>query len=118
MNKRLRNDLILLFSILLIGAVLFIFWYFNTKNQGKYAYIYHKEELILKLDLYKSQEVTVEGDISPMVIVVDYGKVYVKESGCENQICVHMGEKSMENETITCMPNQITIIIMWGDDSA
>ena len=53
-----------------------------------------------------------------MVIVVDYGKVYVKESGCENQICVHMGEKSMENETITCMPNQITIIIMWGDDSA
>lgn len=117
MNKRLRNDLILLLSLLLIGVTLFLFWNFNTKNQGKYAVVYHGEEVVAKLDLYKSQTITVEGDISKVVIVVNYGKVYVKESGCVNQICVHMGEKSLENESITCLPNRITIIIKCGDDN-
>ena len=118
MNKRLRNDLILLFSVLLIGIILFIFWSFNSKKQGKYAIIYHGEEIVAKLDLYKSQEITVSGDISDLVIVINYGEVYVKESGCQNQICVHMGKKSLENETITCMPNRITIIIKCGDIDA
>ena len=114
MNKRLRNDLILLASILLIGVILFIFWKINAKNHGKTAIVYHGEEIVLELDLYKNQEVTVDGDISKVVIVVNYGKVYVKESGCLNQICVHMGEKSLENETITCLPNRITIVIRDG----
>ena len=114
MNKRLRNDLILLFICLSVGVILFILWRTNYKRVGKTAVVYHGEEVVLELDLYKNQEVSVEGDISIVVIVVNYGKVYVKESGCENQICVHMGEKSLENETITCLPNRITIIIRDG----
>ena len=116
MNKRLKNDLFLILALLSICLIIFMVWVFNPKKEGKKALVYHNEELIMSIDLYKNQTVYVEGDVSSMTIVVNYGKIYVKESGCYNQICVHMGEKSMENETITCLPNHITIIIKAGDN--
>jgi hypothetical protein len=118
MKKRLRNDLILILFVLILGFGLFIGWYLNTRNKGKTAIVYHKDEVVAELDLYKNQTITVEGDISSVVIVVNYGKIWVKESGCPNHICIEMGKKSHENETITCLPNQIYIVIVGGDSNA
>ena len=117
MNKRLRNDFILLFGILFIAGVLFSFWFFSFKKEGKKAVVYHGENIILTLDLYKKQRVTVDGDISKVTLEVNYGNVSVIESGCPNQICVHTGEKSKEHDVITCLPNRITIVITGGDSN-
>ena len=117
MNKRLRNDCILLVGILFIVGVLFSFWFFSFKKEGKKAVVYHGENIILTLDLYKKQRVTVNGDISKVIIEVNYGNVSVVESGCPNQICVHTGEKSKEHDVITCLPNRITIVITGGDSN-
>ena len=117
MKKRLRNDLLLISFVLLLALGLFIGWYFNTKNKGKTVLVYHDDKIVATLDLYKKQTITVKGDISDVVIKTDYGYVWVYESGCNNQICVNMGKKSNENETITCLPNKIYITIVGGDYS-
>ena len=80
MNKRLRNDFILLFGILFIAGVLFSFWFFSFKKEGKKAVVYHGDNIILTLDLYKKQRVTVDGDISKVTLEVNYGNVSIVES--------------------------------------
>ena len=105
-----RNDIILIISILLISLILFFFFSFN-KAKGRIAYIYHNEEIIMRLDLNIDKEVKVTGDISDMIIIVNEGKIHVEYSGCSNQICVNEGEKEYENEVITCLPNHIIIKI-------
>lgn len=110
--KKFRNDLILILFVLILSLSLFLGWYFNSKNKGKTAVVYHGDTKVLELDLYKKRTVVVKGDISDVVIKVDYGSVYVSESGCENHICINMGKKSHANETITCLPNKIYIVIV------
>lgn len=105
-----RNDIILIASILLISLILFFIFVFN-KDKGKVAYIYHNDEVIMKLDLNNDQEVKVTGDVSDMIIIVNNGKIHVEYSGCSNQICVNEGEKELSNEVITCLPNHIIIKI-------
>lgn len=114
--KRLRNDLILISFVLLLSLGLFLGWYFN-RGKGKTVIVYHNDEVVYKADLYKKQTITVKGDISDVVIKIDYGYVWVEDSLCNNHICMNMGKKSHENETITCLPNKIYITIVGGDYS-
>ena len=107
-----RNDIILI-GILIIGIVsLFIFNLFRENNTDlPYVNIYHEDKILYSVPLEQNKEIVVNGDISEMTIIIKNGKVWVKESGCENQICVHEGEKSHMNDTITCLPNKIYIKI-------
>ena len=113
--KRYKFDLIMILSILGICLIALGIWFSLGKDNGKKAIVYHGDTIVAELDLAKSQRITVDGDISKLTIVVSYGKVYVSESGCENQICVHSGKKSKENETITCLPNKVYVIVIGGE---
>ncbi len=107
---KIRNDIILIAIILTIALAFFLIYFFNRKD-GKKALIYHDDELILEVDLKKDNEYSINGDISNMIIVVNNGKIAVKESGCQNQICVNTGSIMYTNEVITCLPNHIYIRI-------
>lgn len=107
-----RNDIILI-TLLLAGIVALFIMFFVRKESGNQLYvnIYHKEELLYSLPLEKNDKVIVEGDVSEMIIVIKNGRVHVDYSGCDNQICVHEGEKNQEYDVITCLPNRIYIRI-------
>ena len=76
--------------------------YFLNRSNGKRALIYHDSELILEVDLNTDREYIVKGDISSMIIVVNDGGIFVKESGCPNQTCVNEGSIMYTNEVIAC----------------
>ena len=107
-----RNDIILIL-ILIAGIVsLFIFNFFRQENTDiPYVNIYYEDKILYSVPLEQNKEIKIKGAISDMVIVIKNGKVHVEESGCDNQICVHEGEKYHVNETITCLPNKIYIKI-------
>ena len=107
-----RNDIILII-ILIIGIVsLFIFNLFRQNNTDlPYVNIYYEDKILYSVPLEQNKEIVVTGAVSEMTIVIKNGKVSVRTSGCSNQICVHEGEKSHMNDTITCLPNKIYIKI-------
>lgn len=107
---KIRNDIILIAIILVIVGALFLVYFLNRSN-GKRALIYHDSELILEVDLNTDREYIVKGDISSMIIVVNDGGIFVKESGCPNQTCVNEGSIMYSNEVIACLPNHIYIKI-------
>ena len=112
MNHKIRNDIILIASIVIILVTILLIVIFTSKK-GKYAEVRKGDEVIMKLPLDEDKEYIVEGKISTVKIVVKNGGVYVAESGCPDKICMDMGTISKTNDRpIFCAPNEILIVVV------
>lgn len=112
MSHKLRNDIILIISIVIILVTACLIIYFTSKK-GKYAEIRSGDEVIMKISLDEDKEYIVEGKISPVKIIVKNGGVHVEESGCPDKICINMGTISKTNDRpIYCAPNEILIVVV------
>ena len=112
MNHRLRNDIILISSIVIILVTICLIIFFTSKK-GKYAEVSYGDEVIMKLPLDEDKEYIVEGKISEVKIIVKNGGVHIEESGCPDKICIQMGTISKTNDRpIYCAPNEILIVVV------
>lgn len=118
MNKTLRNDLILIGSIILliIGGLLAVF--LTRKTDNLFAKIYVKNELIQEVDLIseKDHEFEIDGAKGKLTISIKDHAIGVIEADCPHQDCVHVGYVKETNRPIICAYNQVYIIIE-GDSS-
>lgn len=109
-----KNDWIMLVSILLISGLLFLIF---TSFYGKPAAMV---------------KVTVDGEVYGMyslkkkhridinetnTFVIKENEVDMIEGNCPDQICVKHKNISKNKETIVCLPNQIIIEIIGGEES-
>lgn len=102
---KLRNDIILIVGILLISIV-FILIYFSLSNKDNLVvYIYHDKQLVTEISLSENKEI----EIGDLIVVIEDNYVYVKESSCDDKICVNQGKINMSGQTITCLPNRVVI---------
>ena len=112
-NKKLRNDIILIISLLLVSVIILIIFYATRPKDNLAAKIYLKNEKIKEIDLStnRNEKITLEGAKGSMDIHVhDFG-VEVTNSTCPNKDCIRMGFISTANKSIICAYNQIYIAI-------
>ena len=118
MKKTLRNDLILIGSLLvvIIASLLAVLLTRNKKNLV--AKIYVKDELVQTIDLDKAQdkEFEVHGVKGTLLVVIKNHSIGVVDADCPHQDCVHTGFVSETNHPIICAYNQVYIVIE-GDSS-
>ena len=118
MNKTLRNDLILILSIILliIGGLLAVL--LTRKKDNLFAKIYVKEALVQEVDLTtsKDQEFEIEGAKGKLTISIKDHAIGVIKAECPHQDCVHVGYVKETNRPIICAYNQVYIVIE-GDSS-
>ncbi len=99
-------DFILIFILLVIGCVpLFFFWGQPVGNQvvisvsGKEYGVYSlQEDQIIPLE-----------DIGD--VVIESGRVFVRNSSCPDHLCEQMGKISTAGNSIVCLPNRLLIQI-------
>ena len=113
-KKKLRNDIILIASLLLV-AVISLIVVFSTRNrQETLAKVYVQNALVLKIDLAKKEEKSydVHGLNGDLVVQTNKdGAIAVTKSNCPHQDCVHMGYVKESNHPIICTYNHVYIII-------
>ena len=118
MNKTLRNDLILIGSIILliIGGLLAVL--LTRKKDNLFAKIYVKNELIQEVNLMteKDHEFEIDGAKGKLTVSIKDHAIGVIEADCPHQDCVHVGYVKETNRPIICAYNQVYIIIE-GDSS-
>ena len=118
MNKTLRNDLILIGSIILliIGGLLAVL--LTRKKDNLVAKIYVKNELIQEVNLMaeKDHEFEIDGAKGKLTVSIKDHAIGVIEADCPHQDCVHVGYVKETNRPIICAYNQVYIIIE-GDSS-
>ncbi len=116
-KKKLRNDIILIASLILVAVIALVCVLSSRQKNNKYAKVYFQNELIETIDLSKKEEkdYPVDAFISDrhveMMIHTKDGAIHVSKSNCPHQDCVNMGYVSVSNKPIICTYNQVYIII-------
>ena len=110
-KKVLRNDIILVASLLLVAIISLICVLASRQRNNVYAKVYVQNELQLTVDLAKNDEYIIEGTKGNLTIETKNGAIRVKESNCPHQDCVKMGFVNTSNRPIICAYNATYIVI-------
>lgn len=108
-------------DVILIAAVIFLsigiivkakLFQATQTGPSTEAIVYCDGRALQRLNLLEDTEV-----VSPdgtMVMVVEDGKIRVKQSNCHRQMCVHAGWVRFSGESIVCVPNKTVIEVSAG----
>lgn len=114
MNKKtLRNDLILIGSLLLVAIIALII-VLSTRNKNYLvAKVMVQNEVILTIDLNKEndKDFYVDGLKGQVHIHVKDGGIAIIESNCPHQDCVNLGYVYESGKPIICAYNAVSVII-------
>ena len=112
-KKTLRNDLILIGSLLLVAVISLIFVLTLKTKKNLQAKVYVQNNVVEVIDLSKKEEKDhfVNGLHGVVHIHTKNGGIAIVESGCPHQDCVNMGYVYETNRPIICAYNAVYIII-------
>lgn len=112
-KKKIRNDILLIGSVLILAIVALIFVLTSRKSEHLEAKVYVQNDMVLRIDLsdQEEKEYTVQGLKGEVVISTKDGEIAIISSGCPHQDCVKMGYVKETNRPIICTYNAVYIII-------
>lgn len=96
---------ILLLVVVIVAVVLTIV--LATGHKAEYAEVYVDGKLTYTLNLAENK--TLELLDGRMTVKVEGGKIYVAESDCPEQLCVHSTPIGKDGGMIVCLPNKVVI---------
>ena len=117
MNKKvLRNDLILIGSLLLVAILSLVFVLVFKTKKNLIAKIYVKNEVVETINLSKKEEkdYLIKGINGYLTVHTHDGAIAVIQSNCPHQDCVKMGYIRESNRPIICAYNSVSIAIEGG----
>ena len=97
---------------LLITALCLLFVFRKTKETGEYVRIERNGKIVAEYPLDVNAEYTFDSFYGSNTVVIEDGKVYVKDSTCRDHTCEKMGTISNNGEMIICIPNSLFITIV------
>ena len=109
-----KRDIILIASILAVAIALFLIVEL-TKEEG--AGVTVKVDGIKVAEYSLSADGTYHLNGGTNILVIENGKAYLSDANCPDKLCVHQGKISMTGETITCLPNKLTVSVFGAEQS-
>ncbi len=100
-----KGDIIIL--LLLIVVVIITIVFATRPKNATVAEIYIDGKLAYSLELSKDADIDLLD--GRMTISIDGGKVFVKDSDCKEQLCIHSAPLSGEGGMIVCLPNKVVV---------
>lgn len=104
MNKK---DIGLIFVILFLSGIISLFVSF--KGFGEQVVIWQNGEMYGCYEIKNDTTIRVESALGYNEIVIDAGKVFVKEADCPDQYCVKQKEITAEGGSLICLPHKMIV---------
>ena len=110
-----KADLLLAAALLLaVGASLFFL--LAGGRGGETAVVYLDGERYASLPLSEDTALEIVTDRGRNLVVVEDGRVFVKEADCPDLVCVHTPALTEgDPKTIACLPHRLVILLEGGD---
>jgi hypothetical protein len=108
-----KKDILIIVGILLSAFVSFLIIEL-TKDEGAYVVVRVDGVEVGKYSLELDGEYELNGGTN--ILHIKDGKAYLVDAKCPDKLCVNQGKISKGGETITCLPNKLTITV-YGVDS-
>lgn len=107
-----KKDMILIGALLACSVILYLVIQFAVKKDGGMVIVKIDGEVVNELNIDMDTQVTVQGyDGGSNTIVIEGGKVYMKDADCPDKVCEHTGKISKTGETIVCLPHRVVVEI-------
>ena len=112
-KRKLRNDIILIGSILLVAVISLVLVFSLRKTSHLEAKVYVENDMVLRINLDKAEdkEYIIQGKKTEMTIATRNHAIGVISSGCPHHDCVNVGFVKETNRPIICTYNAVYIII-------
>ena len=109
--KKYRLDIIIIAFILVISLLLFLLVTYqnDTFATPSEVYIFVDGALFGEYPLDVDNVINIDTEFGHNTVVINNCKVKMSESDCDNFSCINMGEISMANESIICIPHRLVI---------
>lgn len=112
-HKTIRNDIILVLSLLLIASI-GLFYLFVLRDTGDTVKVTIGGEnygtYSLSKDIAKDI-ISGKNNEHHNLLIIKNGKVYIKSASCPDGLCVKHKPIFRDGESIVCLPNQVVVTI-------
>ena len=109
-----KRDIILIASILIVAIALFLVVEM-TKEEGAGVTVKVDGVKVAEYSLSANGTYPLNGGTN--ILVIEDEKAYLTDANCPDKLCVHQGKISMTGETITCLPNKLTVTVFGTEQS-
>lgn len=109
-----RILIIVISSLFVLSIIALFIFNFLTPNSAT-AEIYSVEKLIKTVDLSnvtEPYEFTVKNGKCENIVLIEKGRISVKEANCPDKLCVNMGAIENGVYPIVCLPNKMVVKII------
>lgn len=114
-SKINRNDIILIAVLLCISLVALLIFSL-TKTEGGYAVVTIDGTEVATYPLNQDTEVTLTYNNDFNILVIKDKAAKIKDATCPDKLCVHQGDVMFNGETLVCLPNKISVMIVSETD--
>lgn len=111
-----RRDIILISSLVFVALVAVVLT-FAMRRDGDYVSVRVDGKEIARYDLSKDGEYSLNGGSN--VLKIEGGEAWMIEADCpqiSGKKCTAQGKISKNGQTITCLPNKLTVTVRGGDN--
>ena len=109
-----KRDIILIASILIVAIAFFLIVEL-TNEEGAGVTVKVDGVKVAEYSLSKNGTYPLNGGTN--ILVIENGKAYLTDANCPDKLCVHQGKISRTGETITCLPNKLTVSVFGAEQS-
>ena len=109
-----KRDIILIASVLIVAVALLLVVEL-TKKDGAGVVVKVDGREIGQYSLEENGTHPLNGGTN--ILVIENGKAYLSDANCPDKLCVHQGKISRTGETITCLPNKLTVTVFGAEES-
>lgn len=88
---------------------------FLTKEDGAYVIVRVDGQQVATYSLAENGEYSLNGGTN--ILCIREGKAFLTEADCPDHLCVKQGKIDQTGETITCLPNRLTVTVYGAGDS-
>lgn len=113
-NKKLLADLCVILALLLLAGGLSLALRLGREAGG---------QAVVRVDGRVTERHSLaENGVYPLnggsnVLVVENGEAWLSDADCPDHLCVKMGKIRYNGQTITCLPNRLTVTIEGGESN-
>lgn len=109
-----KRDFILIGVILVIALLLFGVMEL-TKKDGAYVVVRVDGNEVARYSLSEDGEYSLNDGTN--ILRIQNGKAYLTNADCPDHLCVKQGKIDQSGETITCLPNKLTVTVYGAEDA-
>ena len=112
-KHKLRADVIVIVSLLLLALVLYLALNLG-RREGGMAVVRVNGVETERYSLLQNGSFPLNGGTN--ILVIEDGYAWMSEANCPDLICVRQGKIHYTGQVITCLPNRLTVTIEGGED--